>query len=69
VEPALERLDTFLDGLLRLGEPLGFVLHGHGTGALRNAVREHLARHSCVSRAEPAGADDGGDAFTLFWLS
>lgn len=69
VEPALERLDTFLDGLLRLGEPLGFVLHGHGTGALRNAVREHLAQHSCVSRAEPAGADDGGDAFTLFWLS
>jgi DNA mismatch repair protein MutS2 len=69
VEPALERLDTFLDGLLRLGEPLGFVLHGHGTGALRNAVREHLAQHSCVSRAEPAGPDDGGDAFTLFWLA
>jgi DNA mismatch repair protein MutS2 len=68
VEPALERLDTFIDGLLRLGEPLGFVLHGHGTGALRNAVREHLARHPCVSRAEPAGAEDGGDAFTLFWV-
>jgi DNA mismatch repair protein MutS2 len=68
VEPALERLDTFLDGLMRLGEPLGFVLHGHGTGALKNAVREHLAQHPCVSRAEPAGPDDGGDAFTLFWL-
>jgi len=68
VEPALERVDTFIDGLLRLGEPLGFVIHGHGTGALRNAVREHLAKHPCVARAEPAHADDGGDAFTVFWL-
>lgn len=68
VEPALERLDTFIDGLLRSGEPIGFALHGHGTGALKNAVREHLARHPCVSRAEPADPEDGGDAFTVLWV-
>jgi DNA mismatch repair protein MutS2 len=68
VEPALERLDTFIDGLLRTGEPIGFALHGHGTGALKNAVREHLARHPCVSRAEPADPEDGGDAFTVMWV-
>jgi DNA mismatch repair protein MutS2 len=68
VEPALERLDTFIDGLLRSGEAIGFALHGHGTGALKNAVREHLARHPCVSRAEPADPEDGGDAFTVMWL-
>ena len=68
VEPALERLDGFIDGLLRSGEPVGFVLHGHGTGALRNAVRAHLAQHPCVTRAEPADREDGGDAFTVLWL-
>ncbi|HKO92756.1 MAG TPA: Smr/MutS family protein, partial [Polyangiaceae bacterium] len=68
VEPALERLDSFIDGLLRIGEPVGFVLHGHGTGALRSAVREHLSQHRCVARAEAAGPDDGGDAFTVLWL-
>jgi DNA mismatch repair protein MutS2 len=68
VEPALDRLDTFIDGLLRIGEPVGFVLHGHGTGALKNAVREHLSQHRCVSRAEAAGPDDGGDAFTVLWI-
>jgi DNA mismatch repair protein MutS2 len=68
VEPALERLDGFIDGLLRSGEPVGFVLHGHGTGALRSAVRAHLAQHPCVNRAEAADREDGGDAFTVLWL-
>jgi DNA mismatch repair protein MutS2 len=68
VEPALERLDGFIDGLLRSGEPVGFVLHGHGTGALRSAVRSHLAQHRCVMRAEAADREDGGDAFTVLWL-
>jgi DNA mismatch repair protein MutS2 len=68
VEPALERLDAFIDELLRKGDGTGFALHGHGTGALKNAVREHLAQHPCVSEYGPASAEDGGDAFTIFWL-
>ena len=68
VEPALERLDAFIDELLRNGESAGFALHGHGTGQLKSAVREHLARHPCVESSEPASAEDGGDAFTVFWL-
>jgi DNA mismatch repair protein MutS2 len=68
VEPALDRLDTFIDGLLRQNESYGFVIHGHGTGALKGAVRDHLRGHRAVTRAEPAAADDGGDALTLLWL-
>jgi DNA mismatch repair protein MutS2 len=34
------------------------VVHGRGTGALRKAVREELARHPLVSGTEP-DADDG----------
>lgn len=69
VEDALVRLDGFIDRLLRDGEPGGFVLHGHGTGALKKAVRRHLTRHRQVSRATPAEREDGGDAFTAFWIA
>ncbi len=68
VEEALDEVDRFLDVLLQRGEPSGFVLHGHGTGALKAAVRAHLAAHPLVTRARPAERDEGGDAFSVFWL-
>jgi DNA mismatch repair protein MutS2 len=68
VEEALERVDAFIDRLMSDGEPAGFVLHGHGTGALKSAVRAHLEQSRWIERAEPAGPEDGGDAFTVFLI-
>ncbi len=34
-DEALDKVDAFLDRMLNIGEPLCFVLHGHGTGALK----------------------------------
>lgn len=68
VEPALERFDRFVDGLLREGEPCGFIVHGHGTGALKGAVRQHAERHPNVAHSGPAPDVDGGDALTVVWL-
>ncbi|HXK16692.1 MAG TPA: Smr/MutS family protein [Polyangiaceae bacterium] len=68
VDGALDKLDAFLDRMLSSGEPLGFVLHGHGTGALKSAVRAHLQASSYIEQSQPADADSGGDAFTIFWL-
>src|SRR5690606_22330061 len=68
VEESLERVDAFIDRMMSAGERAAFVLHGHGTGALKSAVREHLKSSRYVARAEPAAPDDGGDAFTVFWL-
>ncbi len=69
VDEAVDELDAFVDFMLRNGERAAFVLHGHGTGALKQAVRSHLADHRQVEKSAPAEPDDGGDAFTLFWLS
>ncbi|HVW30764.1 MAG TPA: Smr/MutS family protein [Polyangiaceae bacterium] len=69
VDEALERVDAFIDRLLSHGEPAGFVLHGHGTGALKAAIREHLGAHHLVSKARPADDDQGGDAFTVLWTT
>jgi DNA mismatch repair protein MutS2 len=68
VDDALSKVDAFVDRLLNVGEPLGFVLHGHGTGALKSAVRSHLRASSHIEQSQPADPDSGGDAFTIFWL-
>jgi len=68
VEEALGRVESFIDRLLSIGEAGGFVLHGHGTGALKSSVREHLRASTYVERSRPAEADEGGDAFTVFWV-
>jgi DNA mismatch repair protein MutS2 len=69
VDEAREQVEALLDRLLSQGEPAGFVLHGHGTGALKAALREHLTLHRLVAKARAADEEDGGDAFTVFWLA
>jgi DNA mismatch repair protein MutS2 len=69
VGDAMDRLEAFLDRLLREGRGRGFVLHGHGTGALKRAVREALVESRYVRRSFPADPDDGGDACTELLLA
>ena len=61
-------VDAFIDRLLGSNENAGFVLHGHGTGALKLHVRDHLRASAYVAHSRPAESDEGGDAFTVFWL-
>ncbi len=68
VEPSLDELDVFIDELLRRQEIGGFVLHGHGTGAMKEAVRSHLRGHRCIRESRAAERSEGGDALTVFWL-
>jgi DNA mismatch repair protein MutS2 len=67
-DDAIELLDAFLDKLLRDGHGTGHVLHGHGGGALKKAIRQHLGRSRYVLRHAPGGSDDGGDAWTIIDL-
>jgi DNA mismatch repair protein MutS2 len=68
VDDALGMIDAFLDRLYGDGGTSGFVLHGHGTGVLKSAVREHLGRSPYIIRSRAADPEDGGDAFTVFWM-
>jgi DNA mismatch repair protein MutS2 len=67
-DDAASMIDSFVDRLVSNDEPVGYVLHGHGTGALKAAVREHLRTSPFIARSAPATPDDGGDAFTVFWV-
>lgn len=68
VDEAIAEVDRFLDRSLRAGEEAIYVIHGHGTGALRSALRAHFADHDLVDRVAPADRKEGGDGVTVVWL-
>lgn len=67
-EEALEVLDRYLNDVALAGHDRVRIVHGKGTGALRNAVREALARHPLVREHATAGATEGGDGATIVRL-
>ena len=68
VDEGVAAVDQFLDESLTLSRDIIFVVHGHGTGALRQAIRAHLAKHPAVSRARPGEPNEGGDGVTVVFL-
>jgi DNA mismatch repair protein MutS2 len=65
VEEALHNLDSFLDRALLGGPPEVRVVHGHGSGRLREAVRSHLRRHPAIRDFRPGGDGEGGNGATV----
>jgi DNA mismatch repair protein MutS2 len=68
VDEAVAATDAFLDRALREGTDSVFLIHGHGTGALRNAVRGHLGESSYVADFRAGERDEGGDGVTIAWI-
>lgn len=65
VDEALERVDKYLDDCMLSGIPRASIIHGKGTGALRQAVREHLRGLPQVSSFRFGEAGEGGDGVTI----
>lgn len=65
VETLLER---YLDEAYRAGLPYVNIIHGKGTGALRQVVRDLLNASPTVSRHELAQQNQGGDGVTVAHL-
>jgi DNA mismatch repair protein MutS2 len=61
---ALERLDDYLDAALAQGMSHARIIHGKGTGALRQGVWRHLAGHGAIEEFDFAPRDRGGDGAT-----
>ena len=67
-DEALSELEAFLDRTALEGADTVFVIHGHGTGALRKVVREYLATSAYVARFRAGGAGEGGDGVSVVSL-
>ena len=68
VEEALPMLETFLDNALFAGLHSVHILHGKGTGALKEAVRQHLRGMRQVIRFGDAPDEMGGAGWTVVEL-
>ncbi len=67
-DEALEEIDRFLDRAALQGDTIVFIIHGHGTGALKKATRAHLAQSPYVARFQPGEKHQGGDGVTVVGL-
>ncbi|HEV7664537.1 MAG TPA: endonuclease MutS2 [Chloroflexota bacterium] len=68
-DEALERLETYLENASLAGMPEARIIHGKGTGAIRQAVREALRQSHYVTRFAPEPDGAGGDGATQVWLN
>ncbi len=68
-EEARAELDKYLDDCVLAGIERVRVIHGKGTGALRDAVRSYLRENRRVRRFAPAGPAEGGDGVTVAELA
>ena len=68
VEEALSQAEAHLERMARAGAPVAFLLHGHGTGALKKALREWLPGCGYAHAWRPCYPGEGGDAFTIVGL-
>ncbi|MEL6181128.1 MAG: Smr/MutS family protein, partial [Myxococcota bacterium] len=68
-DEALERVELFLDAAYHADEPGIYIIHGHGTGALKRAVRVFLPTSRYVRSYRPGQQGEGGDGVTVAYLS
>ncbi len=68
VDEALDEVDKFLDRMFGSGEATAFLIHGHGTGALKAAVRDYLKQSPYPQHFRTGTPEEGGDGITVVRL-
>lgn len=67
LEFALDKVENMMASAMITFGAL-WIVHGHGTGALRRGIRAHLRTHPRVSSFEDAHQRDGGTGATVVYL-
>jgi len=67
-DEAMREVELFLDRCSYAGPNVVLIIHGHGTGALKRAVREGLERLPYLSTFRPGKMHEGGDGVTVVEL-
>ena len=65
VEDALDSLEFYLDKASLANLSVVSIIHGHGTGALKSAVRDFLSTSPYVAKFRPGEDAEGGDGISI----
>ncbi len=68
VEEAVEKLDKYLDSAYLVGMPFAYVIHGKGSGALKEAITDYLRKKVHVSHFYTGTLEEGGSGVTIVYL-
>lgn len=69
VDDAMIKLDRYLNTAFLAGLPRVRIVHGKGTGKMRNAVLETLANHPLIGSYSAAALEQGGSGVTIAILA
>ena len=69
IEEGLIEVESFIDDASRAGRERVRIIHGRGTGAMRQAVRGLLDGHPLVVKYEGGGTREGGEGVTVAYLA
>jgi DNA mismatch repair protein MutS2 len=64
-EDAIREVERYLDSAFGQGRQEAVILHGHGTGALKQSIRAYLDGSPYVRMFRPGVQHEGGDAVTV----
>jgi DNA mismatch repair protein MutS2 len=67
-EDAIDKMDRFIESAYLSGMPFVRIIHGKGTGKLRQVVRDALSKSSFVDRWESGTDREGGDGVTVAFM-
>lgn len=65
VEDALDSLEFYLDKASLANLTPVTIIHGHGTGALKSAIRDFLSTSPYVAKFRPGNETEGGDGVSI----
>jgi DNA mismatch repair protein MutS2 len=68
-DDAVAMATTFLDRSVGDGRRVAFLVHGHGTGSLREMIRKDLKASPYVTHFRAGGNGEGGDGVTVVWIA
>lgn len=68
-EEAMANLDQYLDRAFLARLPWVRIIHGKGSGVLRQVVRQELGQNPIVSSYRPGRENEGGDGVTIVTLA
>lgn len=68
-DDALDKMERYLEQAYLSGLPFVRIIHGKGTGKLRQAVRDALRGHAYVRSFEEGGDKEGGEGVTVAKLN
>ncbi len=64
-DEALDAVDSFLDKASLVNLSPVYIMHGHGTGVLKQVIRDYLSHSPYVAKYRPGESAEGGDGVSV----